>query len=382
MNKDILIRYFSREISPEEEKAFFEWIDKDPENKKAFEEAGSVWKITGSLNDFHSWDTDQSWKRLKTQIIFEGAGDSRRPQFLWLKVAASVALLITIGFLVRNFTTQYQGKIMQMAAEEPNGRIEMMEFSTRNDMHILHLPDSSIVWLNKNSKIKYPHQFDEKERVVYMEGEAFFEITKRPDQPFTIYSGQTKTKVLGTSFNLRSYPSEDKTKLSVVTGKVEFSYKNEKSGNSTIVLEPNETGVFDKNNYLISKVNNKGNSGFLAWKANKNEIKKTSLYQKEISEPFDVFLHSSQDKTRQNIMKRTIVEGNIYNTSILRTFKNIIMHVDYYNKAGEKVGEGYFTVKETIFPGHSIKYKEKLEDWFTPATRVVITVADAQTVNE
>lgn len=85
------------------------------------------------------------------------------------------------------------------------------------------LPDSSIVYLNRNSQITYSENFVF-DRIVHIQnGEVFFEVKHREDQPFVVYANLSKTEVLGTSFMLRSLKDEKKDELYVSTGKVAFS---------------------------------------------------------------------------------------------------------------------------------------------------------------
>lgn len=76
-------------------------------------------------------------------------------------------------------------------ATSSQGKIEVM------------LSDSSRVWLNAGSELKYPDVFGRDNRVVYLKGEAYFEITKNPRRPFIVQAGHMKVEVLGTQFNVR-----------------------------------------------------------------------------------------------------------------------------------------------------------------------------------
>lgn len=104
------------------------------------------------------------------------------------------------------------------------------------------LPDSSHVWLNENSKLAYETRFEK--RHVNLEGEAFFEVERIVERPFEISTGDATTTVLGTSFNVRAYPVEERIEVTVRTGKVAFAQTKEKE--TPVLLTPGETGVFDK----------------------------------------------------------------------------------------------------------------------------------------
>lgn len=81
------------------------------------------------------------------------------------------------------------------------------------------LPDSSVVYLGAESKLRFPEKFGEGSREVSLTGEAFFEVAKDKKHPFIIHSGAVQTRVLGTSFKIDAFPGKIMT-VSVATGKV------------------------------------------------------------------------------------------------------------------------------------------------------------------
>lgn len=107
------------------------------------------------------------------------------------------------------------------------------------------LPDETKVWVNANSKLVFPTYFNQKERRVKLEGEAYFEVSHHPEQPFIVESLGTETRVLGTNFNINAYDKIVKTTLA--SGKVEFSVSNQKS-----LLTPGHQAEW-KNNKLSNK---------------------------------------------------------------------------------------------------------------------------------
>lgn len=101
------------------------------------------------------------------------------------------------------------------------------------------LPDGSTAWLNSGSKLSYPADFGNgKTRPVRLEGEAFFDVVKNKNKPFTIATDKITIKVLGTSFNVKAYPEEIKTETTLITGKIELSVNERPS--EKIIMKPNE----------------------------------------------------------------------------------------------------------------------------------------------
>jgi len=85
------------------------------------------------------------------------------------------------------------------------------------------LPDGTQVWLNSDSKLSYPNEFDAAVREVELTGEAYFEVTGNKARPFIIHAGSTNVKVLGTAFNLRAYPDEQEIETTLIHGVVEVT---------------------------------------------------------------------------------------------------------------------------------------------------------------
>lgn len=85
------------------------------------------------------------------------------------------------------------------------------------------LSDSTKVWVNADSKLKYPIAFRSERREVFLEGEAYFEVKKDRQHPFIVHTSRGSVKVLGTRFNVRDYQEEAKVVTTLVEGKVAYS---------------------------------------------------------------------------------------------------------------------------------------------------------------
>lgn len=100
----------------------------------------------------------------------------------------------------------------------------------QTDMHILSTPrghdfkvelaDGTVIWLNAESRLEYPSRFTGKERVVHLQGEAYFEVAKDKERPFIIRTNNLQTRVLGTEFNIRNYSAHD-SHVTLIRGSVE-----------------------------------------------------------------------------------------------------------------------------------------------------------------
>lgn len=107
------------------------------------------------------------------------------------------------------------------------------------------LPDGTTVWLNAGSKLHYENDFRGTTRVVRLEGEAFFDVIKDPARPFIVRASDIDIRVLGTAFNVKSYPEDKNVETTLYHGLVNVTRHNAKAATS-IQLKPNEKLVLPK----------------------------------------------------------------------------------------------------------------------------------------
>ena len=102
----------------------------------------------------------------------------------------------------------------------------------------LTLPDGTRVWLNAGSHLTYDKNYGSARREINLTGEAFFEVAKNSQQPFIIHTSRMDVRVLGTSFNVKSYAADKTTEATLVRGSIAVSIKNRPD--ETIILKPNQ----------------------------------------------------------------------------------------------------------------------------------------------
>ncbi len=122
---------------------------------------------------------------------------------------------------------------------------------------VIQLADGSQVSLSQYSRLRYPAEFGATERKVYLTGDAFFEVTKNPQAPFLVYTNTIVTKVLGTSFEVKSSPDSSDVTVEVRTGRVSV-YANDSDLHQDpeakgIILTPNQKAVYHRPNASIRK---------------------------------------------------------------------------------------------------------------------------------
>lgn len=159
----------------------------------------------------------------------------------WIRYAAAAVLLFAIG----------TGTVLMLrnAAVRETATVEWKTFanSGAKTMYAL-LPDSSGVWLSPGSTLQYNPDFSRGQRLVRLDGEAFFDVAHREAQPFTVYSGGMTTRVLGTAFNVEAYPRETTVRVSLVRGKVSVQ-----DSLTATALQAGEMLTYDKQRKAVTK---------------------------------------------------------------------------------------------------------------------------------
>lgn len=179
----------------------------------------------------------------------------------FMKVAAAVLLLAVAGWLL--YGKMQQQELVQIAAGV-------------GEQKSVQLPDGSTIWLNQNSSIAYAKNMaHENERHVTLKGEAFFEVAKNKEKPFVIDALETKTEVVGTSFNIQAREGSQTVAITVVTGKVLFSGKK---GNEQLTLEKGTAGIYTIASRSLQK-QAIANSNALFWKTGQLQFNNAPLQQ-------------------------------------------------------------------------------------------------------
>jgi len=166
----------------------------------------------------------------------------------------------------------------------------------RGGEYSLTLADGTKVWMNADSKLKYPISFVEDRRVVYLEGEAYFEVAKDASKPFIVSTTSGDISVLGTQFNVKNY-AEDKT---IYTTLVEGSVLFRGTTNRETILVPGQQIIFSPE-YGTQELKQVNVNNFIGWKDNLFQFEELSLddIMKTLSRWYDVTVSYEKEELKQ-----------------------------------------------------------------------------------
>ena len=270
LTDDDFIRWV-QEARKEDNEFWNSWLAKHPDKHLTIEEARRILQTLAprkaAVDDL---EKEMEVKKLLDTIGAQPVDQSEQPvlhisryQKWWYTAAVFfIAVAATISYLVltRNATV---GKF-DYASVTPSKKLVENANSSANPVRLV-LPDESIVELSAGSKIAYTNNFDSSQtRDVYLSGEATFTVVKNPAHPFRVFANEIVTKVLGTTFTVRSFNKDSIIQITVRTGKVSV-YSQENTSNS-------ETGTPNQLGGIILTVNQE-----LVYKKSNREFKKSLL---------------------------------------------------------------------------------------------------------
>ena len=240
MKEEQLIDFVTGKITDQSEmKVVMDWIKLSPENRKTYNDILNCWALSGIRYENRKVDVDLPFRQFKRRNF------KIRVFTEYLKYAAAMLILLSVGALTQHMVSN---NTLKQA-------ISWCEVTVPFGQNVeLAMSDSTKVWLNSGTKLRYPSTFGPKSRVVELDGEAFFDVATDKNHPFVIKTTYLDVEVTGTRFNVDSYTANDKTNVTLVEGKVTIQNK---SGNTVAELLPNTNAEFSKSAGILNlkKVN-------------------------------------------------------------------------------------------------------------------------------
>ena len=282
----LILGHWAGKLSEPEKKELDNWLAQSEKHRIYFQKWCDDERQNELLSKIGCYDPGEGWQ----QVVRKR--NMRRNRRWWLVAAASVAILFG-GLAVYRYskipvslplaseeTSLYPGKRMarlitpsgetvlldtlrqtdtqQMKLHNDQGRVVIQAAcgDANGDQPVYHclevprggefsflLPDSTTVFLNAESRLRFPDRFvPGSERIVYLSGEAYFDVKRDPRSPFLVCLEHSAVKVTGTSFNVKAYPDDTNEATTLISGTVSMGIGTTEQW---IVLKPGEQGYYD-----------------------------------------------------------------------------------------------------------------------------------------
>lgn len=217
--------YLSGKAFPWEKAEVDEWLAESTEHRAAFRSLEKEWRFLKEEAPLSLPDKERIWTKIRDVIDLPVTAVLYSKQVLIKYVSLTACIALLFGVALSFLFDREERQSIQFTAYAPLG-----------EKALLTLPDSSRVWLNSGSTLTYCAQ--SRQRIVRLQGEAFFEVTKDPRKAFIVQSGDVNVQVHGTSFNVSAYDTDPDIEVSLESGSV--SLLNGENGVVLAQLRPNQ----------------------------------------------------------------------------------------------------------------------------------------------
>lgn len=263
----LIARYLSGELSREEIQRFEQLIEQDQEKEAHFEEMRKIWDAMDPVSDQQKYDLDMEWELLHNKLPgfqTDGVPSTKRSNRSLLFYSYRIAAVLVTGMIVAFawlYGTRLAGTETVVADLDP---VEVL------------LQDGTHVIVNRDSKIRYRKEFNDADRRIKLTGEAWFDVARDTTAPFVIDAGSAMVEVLGTSFNVNAYRENSSVEITVESGVVAVSSKQDQE--EQIVLKAGNSGTYHKESRHLELIPSSDPNN-ISWKTRELFFENSSLQE-------------------------------------------------------------------------------------------------------
>ena len=254
----LIIARLNGTASRQQEEELRQWMEASDGNREEYETYARIWKESGAQLGRPSFDANAAWQKVAPQLSPDARNDhgrtgtGKRLSFYIKRVAIAASLIVMAAAGYYYWTSSSSTHAI---ADDTNKSVV--------------LPDGSVVTLRKGSSLTYSRRFNQAERTVQLEGEAFFQVKHNGEKPFLVLTRQVQVRVTGTSFLVRSGKAVEE--VMVASGRVTVTNRNMKKG---IQLVAGQKAVLHSN--LLEQLQ-LTDSNYIAWKTGVLNFNNTPL---------------------------------------------------------------------------------------------------------
>ncbi len=281
---NLILGSLKGKLNREEQIRFSEWLN-STDNKNYYYQIKDIWDSLHFTSVRKSINTEQDWQKFLIKLAEDEKTilpkKNRTVRYIRraVEIAAVIIIVFGIGFFTNKLIPQKQ---MYATLKVPYGAKTQLD-----------LPDGSKVWVNSGSSLTYPVDINQSNVTLFLEGEAYFDITKIEGRKLNVKTSTINIEVHGTAFNVRAYDDDNVVETTLVRGSISLSGSvGGKSLESPIILKPNQqaTLVKGEQSYSVEDINNKEPEQITSQKEKKSipkEYRNPSLSIKKLVEVSD-----------------------------------------------------------------------------------------------
>lgn len=229
IDQALLYRFFEGETSDEEEVVIKEWLEASDQNRVTFLKERKLFDSIVLLG-----------KPTKKHIPEKKTGQLYHLLREIVKIAAVSAIVLILNHIYHENTKVPVEELYQTISVPAGQRINLL------------LPDGTDVWLNARTTIRYPFSFNKEKRQVFLDGEAYFDVSEDKQKPFVVHTSKYQLEVLGTTFNVEDYSDNDDFETMLFDGSVNIISKD--SGMQSTTLIPTYKASLDSGQLTVTHV--------------------------------------------------------------------------------------------------------------------------------
>ena len=315
----LIIDYLEGHSNKDEINEFYEWVNKSDSNKEFFFDIKMLYDANKSLKNVDN--IDGSWERLFKKKT------GKKPYYFnfWYKWASYAAIVL---FAVM-FSTVFFLTILKDGEEK--GLNTRYIGGDGLEADIGEFSDGTRVSLGSTTTFHYAKDFGEKKRIVYLEGEAFFDVAKQKNKPFIVKTREQDIEALGTKFNVRAREEEDRVVTTLLQGSVRM--ESPRTVNNGYLLKPGQTLNINTTTYQAELIEYAEPTEVLLWINGKLKFKQHSLLEitNIMEKLYDLkFVYDDES------LKTERFTGEFSTDNLPDEILNVLMHTNHfsYKKGG------------------------------------------------
>ncbi len=289
---------FSGEASREEKKNIENWLNQEPENRKLLNDLREIWLTAGIEQNADHYEVERAVGQFRQKIRFTGQKavlPQRIPRLIRYAAVLLLLIALPLSYYYGKKSTPLSGSFTTISCAQ-------------GDKTAIVLPDSSQVILNSGSRLTFNNNFQNGPRQVFLDGEAYFSVQKRTQNPFRVKTSDIEVEVLGTKFNLKAYSDEETITTTLVTGCLKVT-----QGDNSTLINPNQKLVYNKKsgNTDLSKINDLAPE--TEWKDGRLVFRNQSLEELEhkLERWFDVEIEFADEQVKSRRFTGTLERESI-----------------------------------------------------------------------